>query len=49
MSENVFAALSNFAFQAGSIFRVTGLGAGVKGLAMEKFPRETLEKLMAKR
>jgi len=32
--------------QAGSIFRVTGLGAGVKGLPMSKFPRESLEKLM---
>jgi len=32
--------------EAGSIFRVTGLGAGVKGIAMNKFPRETLNKLM---
>ena len=33
-------------FQAGSIFRVTGLAAGVKGITMDKFPRVTLEKLM---
>ena len=38
--------MAQIAFQAGSIFRVTGLGAGVKGIAMNKFPRETLNKLM---
>jgi len=32
--------------EAGSIFRVTGLAAGVKGITMDKFPRVTLEKLM---
>lgn len=34
--------------EAGSIFRVTGLGAGVRGLTMNKFPKVTLEQLMNK-
>ena len=33
---------------AGSLFRVTGLGDGVQGAPMVEFPRETLEKLAKK-
>ena len=32
--------------QAGSIFRVTGLGDGVRGLPAVEFPRNTLETLL---